>query len=86
MVQLGVELDLFKAVDDEPERRWTVADLANLIGADATLLFLRYLFTLGVVRENPDATYSATDATRWLATDAAESDVKQNKAANRAMF
>ncbi|KAK0882046.1 hypothetical protein LTR87_004215 [Friedmanniomyces endolithicus] len=88
MLQLGVELGLFKAIDDEAERRWTVIELAQVIGADANLLYrvLRYLFTIGVVRENPDSTYSATVATRWLAMDAAENDVKRNNATNRAMF
>ncbi|KAK0265386.1 hypothetical protein LTR91_009836 [Friedmanniomyces endolithicus] len=104
MLQLSVELGLFKAIDDEDERRWTVAELADVVGADATLLciratsyldvytetgsdrVLRYLFTIGVVRENSDSTYSATVATRWLAMDAAENDVKRNNATNRAMF
>jgi len=99
MLQLGVELGLFKAIDDEAERRWTLAELADVVGADATLLciratsyldvytetgsdrMLRYLFTIGVVRENSDTTYSATVATRWLAMDAAANDVKRKSVA-----
>ena len=38
MVLLGVELMLFKAMDCESDRKWTVAALADLIGADNTLL------------------------------------------------
>ncbi|KAK0892787.1 hypothetical protein LTR57_024251 [Friedmanniomyces endolithicus] len=81
MVQVGVELGLFKAmvIDDEPRQKWALTDLAANIGADGTLLYrvLRYLFPLGLLQESPDATYSATDATRWLATEAAESHVRQ---------
>ncbi|KAK0265073.1 hypothetical protein LTS09_001482 [Friedmanniomyces endolithicus] len=104
MLLLGVELGLFKAIDEDAERHWTVAESADVVGADATLLcmragpyldvytemdsdrVLRYLFTIGVVRENPDSTYSAIPATRWLAMDAAENDVKRNHAMNRATF
>ncbi|KAK0289461.1 hypothetical protein LTR35_002658 [Friedmanniomyces endolithicus] len=51
MLQLGVELGLFKAIDDEAERRWTVAELAEVAGADATLLCIRATSYLDVYTE-----------------------------------
>ncbi len=45
MLQLGVELGLFKAIDDEAERRWTVIELAQVIGADANLLCMQATFS-----------------------------------------
>ncbi|KAK3643463.1 hypothetical protein LTR56_010201 [Elasticomyces elasticus] len=80
MVQLGVELGLWRAmVDSELERSWAVGDLAAAVDADDTLLYrvLRKLFTLKIVTEDPDGTYGVTDVVRWLATDAAESDVRR---------
>ncbi|KAK3116159.1 hypothetical protein LTR53_003768 [Teratosphaeriaceae sp. CCFEE 6253] len=72
----------------EPDKSWTPADLAHVIAADDTLTYrvLRYLFTPGVVRENPDLTFIATDATRWLATDDAEAEVEGVKVAASAIL
>ncbi|KAK5709525.1 hypothetical protein LTR17_019679 [Elasticomyces elasticus] len=88
MVQLGVELGLWRAmVDSELERSCAVGDLAAAVDADDTLLYrvLRKLFTLKIVTEDPDGTYGVTDVVRWLATDAAESDVRRSKTTSLAI-
>lgn len=78
VVQVGVDLDLFRTLASTPERQWPAEELAHQLGAEDTLIsrLLRYLRSFGLVRELRDGTYTANASTRWLATPGAEGGVK----------
>lgn len=78
VVQVGVDLKLFRTLATDPQRPWPVDELAQQVGAEATLLsrLLRYLRSFGLVRELPNGTYAANGTTCWLATPGAEGGVK----------
>jgi len=78
VVQVGVDLKLFRTLASDPQRQWSITELAQQLGAEDTLLsrLLRYLRSFGLVRELSDGTYTANESTCWLATPGAEGGVK----------
>ncbi|KAK5125543.1 hypothetical protein LTR85_000654 [Meristemomyces frigidus] len=78
VVQVGIDMGVFRSMAADPGKNWTIEMLAEKVGSDQVLLYrlLRYLGSFGLLQENPDSTYSATATTAWLATEGAEGGVK----------
>lgn len=78
VVQVGVDMKLFRNLSDGSHQSWTVQSLAETLSVDQTLLnrVLRYQAAFGLVSQPEADTYSPNDATRWLATPGAEAGTK----------
>ncbi|KXS99229.1 hypothetical protein AC578_6893 [Pseudocercospora eumusae] len=68
MAQTGIDLHLFQALTAKQDKDWTVRELALETGADETLLYriLRCLTSYGMISQNPDNTFTASNITRNL--------------------
>ena len=78
MVQVGVDLGLYRTLSQDPHKRWSLSELSTKLSTDSALLYrlLRYLVAFDLVRESEDGTYTANSTTEWLATPGAEGGVK----------
>lgn len=88
MVQVGVDLKLFRTLSTDPLNHWTVSCLAREVNADPIFLsrLLRYLRSFGFIQEVGPESYQATKTTEWLATPGTEGGVKHYNTTVSKMF
>lgn len=73
LVQTGIDLDIFSALDSDPSRSWSLDELMEKTGADKVLLarILRALAAHGTLAHISPTEYQATNITTTLASDTA---------------
>ncbi|KAF7198434.1 Amidase [Pseudocercospora fuligena] len=78
MAQTGIDLHLFEAIAAKQDKNWTIGELASETGADQTLLYriVRCLSSYGMISQNPDSTFTASNITRNLSLPNFQAGIK----------
>ncbi|KAF2168590.1 hypothetical protein M409DRAFT_21339 [Zasmidium cellare ATCC 36951] len=69
MIQIGIDLGIFRVLAYDPSRSWSIDELSSRTGAEATLLqrVMRALAAHGTLTQTSPSTYAATNITVTLA-------------------
>ncbi|KAK4504498.1 hypothetical protein PRZ48_005414 [Zasmidium cellare] len=69
MIQIGIDLGIFRLLAYNPARAWSIDDLASRTGAESALLarVMRALAAHGTLKQTSVSTYIATNITETLA-------------------
>jgi demethylsterigmatocystin 6-O-methyltransferase len=77
-VRIGIDLKIFRILSADPEKKFSLDELAKETGAEKVLLgrLLRYQAALGLIKETARDEFAATNITKTLSTEGNEGCIK----------